>query len=299
MRGGNATALPRIGVADLANYDTSDSPRMSHPTSPVGSMSPTGAGSASPFGSRSLASSPLAASASHAFAQRTMTTPLASAVTLPGSVGCAQLGTRSTTFGSRPIASMSNAMDSVAMSFANVTAMSGTRTANMSSATSGGAPASPLNTHPAFSNNISRSKSVPLPIVPSGDSELPQISSPVRPPPFWHVAERGGVSSEPIRAKSTSALAPHNGEMQTQCPWGREANESRLIRCRGEPGSISTFQPRVMGRAVRKLLCDHGGPFTEKAQCIRRVDDEWKAVRQTTPECHRMGAPIRSILMVS
>jgi hypothetical protein len=37
------------------------------------------------------------------------------------------------------------------------------------------------------------------------------------------------------------------------------------------------------GKEIKKLLSAHGGPFTAKAEGIKKVDQEWKSVRQCTP----------------
>lgn len=133
----------------------------------------------------------------------------------------------------------------------------------------------------------------------------------VRPPAFWYVInERAGRKSmmppintvdSVVRTSSSVDLKPIDNEMEikAKAPWGGRGNQDKssvrgqgLIRCQGKPKAYACYDHRVVGQDVRKLLYEHGGPFTEKAQCIRRVhgdihsngeEMEWKAVRQTTP----------------
>eukprot|EP00392_Amoebophrya_sp_AT5.2_P008847 g8875.t1 len=42
-------------------------------------------------------------------------------------------------------------------------------------------------------------------------------------------------------------------------------------------------QDKQKPREIRRLLGQHGGPFTTKAEGIKKVDGEWKSVRQCTP----------------
>lgn len=89
----------------------------------------------------------------------------------------------------------------------------------------------------------------------------------------------GNISTNQNNVNSSSQQGPVNGSA-AQAGLTKELLEQ-----------IEKMSPcNQRGREIGKILKKHGGPFTNKCESIKKVEGEWKSVRQCTPE--RVGGAV-------
>ncbi|CAD7969213.1 unnamed protein product [Amoebophrya sp. A120] len=126
--------------------------------------------------------------------------------------------------------------------------------------------------------SMEKALSAPLPTLLSVDKESRTfLSAPKagREQAFWFVSKRNprAAQLEPIwYAKKTTMPAT-----SLDCQPITEELLARMEQM--SPPTKKDNRPRE----IRRLLGQHGGPFTAKAEGIKKVEGEWKSVRQCTP----------------
>lgn len=140
-------------------------------------------------------------------------------------------------------------------------------------------------------------ETVPYSINAQADPNAVFYTTEIGTAPFWYVAKRKQrlKKLEPVWAHSSGKKRGGNtrnrdggmsgGGMQGGAEGNLSNNSEEGIPLTAELlAAMDKMSPvNQRGKEIRKLLSQHGGPFTAKAEGIKKVENEWKTVRQTTP----------------